>query len=242
MLKSLEVELSVNDKKLLLEKFALFGQDDPHKSHGFWGDTSGVYYLHLNEDSFIDIIYINDLGLYDVLMYFGTKNGFKLALAGNLPNDLKSMRFESKKCVEVILETTPYIDASHSEAIYKLVQDSFELQYVRHSRDYTEQPFTYYSKPLYVKTKIDFCPLRENPTIAGGKCPCEDPEPLYNKSKNIVYQFKKETTGYCWAEKRDEQNILWFLVDMPLNQIVPNQNHSEKEYFVGWMQATHLDF
>lgn len=239
-------KISKIEKKALFNKFANWGKLDESRNYGFWGDTTGVHFINLNEDDYIDVIYANSLGLDDASFYYGTKDSFRLVLQAPPPNFIKELKFEGKKCVEVILESIPYVGEVHCEMIYRLVNNSFELNSGRWNMDCSSTPSQYFKEPLQIKVKIDSCPLRENPKIAKGECFYEDGDEFYNKNSNIVGIYEKGSIGLGWAKEKDKNGILWILTEIPLkNRIsiksVYEWQYSENEYFIGWMQAEHLD-
>lgn len=234
------------DKRIkALANFIRYRQNSSNKNSVFGGDRSAIHYININDDEYLDIIYIDSSGLNNVSIFQGLKDSFRLILEASPPNFLKELKFFKRKCIEVVLESIPYIDKDHSEMVYKLVKDSFELQSWRRNRDCTEKPSKYYKKAVKIKTLRDSCPLRENPKIDKGECFFEDGDDIYNKTSNIIGQFNRNTKGFCWAEKRDSKNALWFLVELPLkNKILTKEeirndpNYLNIEYYVGWIEAS----
>ena len=151
-----------------------------------------IYLLDLNGDKYPDLFTTNSQGTSFVLIFFGSKNGFKPVLDWDWKNDgdlgFKEFILKGRKCETVILFEEDVIGTYYkAERLYKLVNDSFVLQTIRKGRECTFQSKKYYNCSILMKTINDSCTLRENPKYGKANCVIREEESeIYGETDNQI--------------------------------------------------------
>ena len=202
-----EAEVDSTEKKSLLNKFFRI-ECNSELDLGFAGDTSDVYIVNLNYDSFPDIIHTNGLGMPSVEFYFGQKNGFTPVLNGPLGTFLKEIRVNNGRIEEVILIEPRYVLQIHCEHLYRFDGKVFDQIHTRSISECTIKPDSFYNLPCKVKYKNHKTQVLENPKYESMQCYVFSGKYPKNGQPNVICGLMDNFSAYCWGEYRDQSKNL----------------------------------
>jgi hypothetical protein len=210
---------------------------------GFAGDTSEVYIVNLNEDSFPDIIHTNGLGMPSVEFYFGQKNGFVSVLNGPNGTFLKEIRVNNGRIEEVILTEPSYVLQIHCEHLYRFDGKVFVQIHTRCISECTIQPDSFYNVPRKVKYKNHKTQVLENPKHDSMQCYVLSGQYPKDGQSNVICGLMGNFFTYCWGEYLDQSKNIWYLMEIPIRYNTVKEatviefHKKSKEHFVGWVRA-----
>lgn len=239
-----EIEIDSVERDLILNRFFRI-EYNAEQDLGFAGDTSEVYIVNLNNDSFPDIIHTNGLGMPSVEFYFGQKNGFTPVLNGPLGTFLKDIRVNNGKIEEVILTEPSYLLQIHCEHLYRFDGKKFDQIHTRCISECTIKPDSFYNVPRKVKYKNHKTQVLENPKHEGMQCYVLYDQDPKDGLPNVIIDLMDNFSVYCWGEYRDQTKNLWYLIEIPIRfntekeTTVIEFHKKSKEHFVGWVRAEH---
>ncbi|HMU02854.1 MAG TPA: hypothetical protein PJ990_04495, partial [Saprospiraceae bacterium] len=210
-----EIEIDSVERDLILNRFFRI-EYNAEQDLGFAGDTSEVYIVNLNNDSFPDIIHTNGLGMPSVEFYFGQKNGFTPVLNGPLGTFLKDIRVNNGKIEEVILTEPSYVLQRHCEHLYRFDGKKFDQIHTRCISECTIKPDSFYNVPRKVKYKNHKTQVLENPKHEGMQCYVLYDQDPKDGLPNVIIDLMDNFSVYCWGEYRDQTKNLWYLMEIPI--------------------------
>ncbi len=237
-----EIEIDSVRRDSLLNRFFRI-EYNTELDLGFAGDTSEVYIVNLNNDSFPDIIHTNGLGLPSVELYFGQKNGFTPVLNGPFGTLLKEIRVNNGRIEEVILTEPSYVLQVHCEHLYRFIGKIFDQIHTRCISECTSQPDSFYNVPRKVKYKNHKTQMLENPKHESMQCSILSDQYPNDGLPNVICGLMDNFSAYCWGEYRDQSKNLWHLMEIPIRHntvkdgTVIEFHKKSKEYIVGWVRA-----
>lgn len=241
-----ELKISRKDKEMYAGKLPkLFDyffnpESENHTQDDF---IRNLHFMDLNNDRLIDIIYEGwGGGESDRVIIFLNENnkGFKKVF-----DDFQFV--ESLEIINGRLSSITILDFGccaeyvEYETKYKL-NDNFDksISYQRAKPNYVQAPKTLFKQPKQFVTMNDEYTLRSSPVINDTATFIYD---AVGKG-NVIAKYPKNSKGMAWAEERDKEGRIWWLVEMypveKLNENLIYYKDSIPVREIGWMSSRYV--
>jgi hypothetical protein len=200
-----------------------------------------LHFIDLNNDKRLDIIYSGTTGAAAdfVVFLINDEKGYRVLYEEY--TNLRELEFKNNRLIGyTILDLGCCAEYRRLEIKYRINDDLSKTHiYTRATTSYTEFPKVYFSKPIKFIVVNEIYKMRSSPFVD------DTSRVIYDTISNVVSTYIKGSTGYAWAEKRDNTDRVWWFVEM---EPCKNQINSMLNYIsdslpmrnLGWMSSRYL--